>query len=221
MTWTLGLGLSCLLGLVIGFAVRPYIISNVSSSQLVKMLHGERVKLLTHSATELCRQKRPNSCRCKETWKHCLTSLGKLAPMLFYGAKSAIASCSCSSVYTILVRFWRLSLSHFVCLSRIRINIVAPRPHLESVSLLDLDACNSGEVTKPGKYYDQLKDLMSFDEDSTKGFFNRGNDSIGRRNVCHEGDLLVKANMGIVEPPNDNVLHPDSSVCNMGIVKRR
>lgn len=217
MSWTLGLGLSCLLGIVIGFAVRPFIISNVSSSQLVTMLHGERVKLLTHSPAELCRQKGPNSCHCKQTWKHCLTSLGKLVRMLFYGAKSAIASCSCSSVYTILVRFWRLSLSHFVCLSRIRINIVAPRPHLESVSLLDLDACNSGEVTKPGKYYDQLKDLMSFDEDSTM----KVNDSIGRRNVCHEGDLLVKANMGFVEPPKDNILHPNSSVCSMGIVKRR
>ncbi|WVZ22881.1 hypothetical protein V8G54_001425 [Vigna mungo] len=189
MSWTLGLGLSCLLGIVIGFSVRPFIISN----------------------------KGPNSCHCKETWKHCLTSLGKLVPMLFYGAKSAIVSCSCSSVYTILVRFWRLSLSHFVCLSRIRINIVTPRPHLESVSLLDLDACNSGEITKPGKYYDQLKDLMSFDEDSTM----KVNDSIGRRNVCHEGELLVKANMGFVEPPKDNILHPNSSVCNMGIVKRR
>ncbi|XP_047162533.1 uncharacterized protein LOC124832382 [Vigna umbellata] len=194
MTWTLGLGLSCLLGIVIGFAVRPYIISN----------------------------KGPNSCHCKETWKHCLTSLGKLVPMLFYGAKSAIASCSCSSVYTILVRFWRLNLSYFVCLSRIRINIVAPRPHLESVSLLDLDACNSGEVTKPGKYYDdQLKDLICFDEDSTKASSIKGNDSIGRRNMCHEGDLLVKANMGFLEPLKDNILHPDSSVCNTGIVKRR
>jgi len=213
MTWTLGLGLSCILGLVIGFAVRPYIISNVSSSQLVKILHGERVQLLTHSPTELCRQKGPNPCHCKGTWKHCLTSLGKLTPMLFCGAKSAIASCSFSFVYTILVRFWRLSLSHFVCLSRIRIKVVSPRPHLEFVSLLDLDACNSGEVTKPGKYYDQLKDLMSFDEDSTKASFNKGNDSIGRRNVCHD--------MGFVEPPKDNILHPESSGCNMGIVKRR
>ncbi|CAJ1940071.1 unnamed protein product [Sphenostylis stenocarpa] len=106
-------------------------------------------------------------------------------------------------------------------MSRIRINIVTPRPHLESVSLLDLDAYNSGEVTNPGKYYDQLKDLMSFDEDSTKTSFNEGNDSIGRRNVCHEGDLLMKANMGFVEPPKDNILHPESSVCNVGIVKRR
>jgi len=98
-------------------------------------------------------------------------------------------------------------------LSRIRIKVVSPRPHLEFVSLLDLDACNSGEVTKPGKYYDQLKDLMSFDEDSTKASFNKGNDSIGRRNVCHD--------MGFVEPPKDNILHPESSGCNMGIVKRR
>lgn len=42
MTWTLGLGLSCLLGLVIGIAVRPYIIPHVSSFQLVmKILYGK------------------------------------------------------------------------------------------------------------------------------------------------------------------------------------
>ncbi|CAJ1940069.1 unnamed protein product [Sphenostylis stenocarpa] len=33
MAWTLGLGLSCLLGLVIGFAVRPYITSNTERPQ--------------------------------------------------------------------------------------------------------------------------------------------------------------------------------------------
>ncbi|KAG4377504.1 hypothetical protein GLYMA_18G135751v4 [Glycine max] len=33
MTWTLGLGLSCLLGLVIGIAVRPYIIPNTERYQ--------------------------------------------------------------------------------------------------------------------------------------------------------------------------------------------
>lgn len=53
MTWTLGLGLSCLLGLVIGIVVRPYIIPNVSSSQLVKMIYC-RVKLLTPCPTENC-----------------------------------------------------------------------------------------------------------------------------------------------------------------------
>ncbi|RDX96495.1 hypothetical protein CR513_20831, partial [Mucuna pruriens] len=163
MTWTLGLGLSCLLGIVIGIAVRPYIIPNRGS----------------------------NPCQFTATWKHCLTSLGKLPRTLFCGAKSVIASCSCSSVCTILMRFGRLCKSNLVCLFRIRINIVSPRPHLESVSLLDLDAHNSGEVTRPGKYYDQLKDLMSFDEDSNKA------------------------------TPKDNILHQESSVCNFGIVKRR
>lgn len=107
-------------------------------------------------------------------------------------------------------------------MSRIRISIVASRPHLESVSLLDLDAYNSGEVTKSSKYHDQLKDLMSFDEDSTKATFNKGNDSIGRRNVCHEGGVMIKSNMGFVEPPKgNNILHQESCVSNLGVVKRR
>ncbi|TKY58623.1 hypothetical protein E2542_SST15691 [Spatholobus suberectus] len=222
LTWTLALGLSCVVGLVIGFVVRPYILPNVSSSQLlVKILYCLRVKLLTPCPTELCRQKGSNHCHFIETWKHCLTSLGKLLPILFFGAKSAIASRICSSVCTVLMRLGRLCLCHLDCMFRIRVNIVSSRPHLESVSLLDLDACNSGEVSKPSNYHDQLKDLMSFDEDSTNATFNKGNDSIGRRNVCHDGDVMIKANMGFVEPPKDNILHQESSVCNLGVVKRR
>ncbi|KAG5094580.1 hypothetical protein JHK84_050168 [Glycine max] len=175
MTWTLGLGLSCLLGLVIGIAVRPYIIPNTERYQSLP-LHRDMEALPNQSG---------------EASYRCCSSAPK-AQLL-----AAVAPL-------------------------IRINIVTPRPHLESVSLLDLDVCNSGEVTKPGKYYDQLKDLMSFDEDSTNGkaTFNKGNDSLGRRNVCHEGDLfMIRANMGFVEPPIDNILHQESSVCNLGIVK--
>ncbi|XP_061371409.1 uncharacterized protein LOC133313994 [Gastrolobium bilobum] len=182
MIWTLGLGLSCLLGLVIGIAIRPYIFRHKGSSPYHFI----------------------------ETWKHCLTSLGKLALTLYCGIKSAIASCSCSYVYTTLMRLWRLCLSHLVLM--FRINIVSPRPHLKSVSLLDLDACNSGEITKSGKYYDQLKDLMSFDEhlvDSTNTTFNHG------------ADVMIQSNTGFVEAHKDNNLHQGSSVCNLGIVKRR
>ncbi|KAK7361929.1 hypothetical protein VNO77_04023 [Canavalia gladiata] len=159
MTWTLGLGLSCLLGLVIGIAVRPYIIPN----------------------------KGTNPCHFIETWKHYLTNLGKLLPTHFFVIKSAVASSGCSSVYTILMRLWSLCLSHLLLM--FRISIASPRPHLESVSLLDLDACNSGEVTKSSKYHDQLKDLMSFDEDlmdPSKVIFNQGYfDSKGRSAVCN------------------------------------
>lgn len=105
-------------------------------------------------------------------------------------------------------------------MSRIRIKLVSPRPHLESVSLLDLDAYNSGEVAKASKYHDQSKDLMSFDEDSTKEKFNKEYDSTGR-NLWHKGDVMIKSNMCVVDPPTDNILHQESSVSNLGIVKRR
>lgn len=97
-----------------------------------------------------------------------------------------------------------------------RIIIFPPRPHLESVSLIDLDAYNCGEVSKSSKYYDQLKDLMSFDED-----FSHGNVTSGKRAVCHGADVMRQPNMGCVEAPKDNILHQESSVCSLGIVKRR
>lgn len=88
------------------------------------------------------------------------------------------------------------------------IDFVSPRrPHLESVSLLDLDAYNSGEISKSSKYFDQLKDLMSFDEhlmDSTKEALNQGKGASVR-----------------IRPKDSNILHQESSVSNLGIVKRR
>ncbi|KAK7317601.1 hypothetical protein RJT34_01974 [Clitoria ternatea] len=187
MTWTLGLGLSCLLGIVIGIVVRPYVIPNIGS----------------------------NPCHFITTWKHCPTHLGRITPTLFFGVKSAVASCSFSSVHTILMKLLRLILSYLLLI----INIVSPRPHLESVSLLDFDAYNSGEVTKSSsKYPDQLKDLLIFDEDlvdSTKT-------TRERRDGSHEAaGIMIKANMGFVEAPKDSILHQELSVCNLGIVKRR
>ena len=41
--------------------------------------------------------------------------------------------------------------------------------------------------------------------------------------MCYEGDVMMKANMGFVETPkdNNNIVRQESSVCKMGIVKRR
>ncbi|XP_041011981.1 uncharacterized protein LOC121255631 isoform X2 [Juglans microcarpa x Juglans regia] len=63
-TWLLGLGLSCLLGLIVGIAVRPYIIPS----------EGSRPLLLS------------------ETWKHRLILLGKPVLILCFDIKSAAAS---------------------------------------------------------------------------------------------------------------------------------
>ncbi|KAG6654463.1 uncharacterized protein LOC122311273 isoform X2 [Carya illinoinensis] len=63
-TWLLGLGLSCLLGLIVGIAVRPYIIPS----------EGSRPLLFS------------------ETWKHRLILLGKPVLILCFDIKSAAAS---------------------------------------------------------------------------------------------------------------------------------
>ncbi|CAJ2645010.1 hypothetical protein L195_g006930 [Trifolium pratense] len=170
MTWTLGLGLSCILGLIIGIVVRPYIIPHE---------HTSRYHFIA-------------------TWKHCQTSPGKIVLTVYSGLKSAVASCSCSSIFALALRLWKLSLSLLVLM--FNIDFVSPRrPHLESVSLLDLDAYNSGEISKSSKYFDQLKDLMNFDEDLVDS---------------------TKDNKGRKAPKGGNILHQDSSVSNLGIVKR-
>jgi hypothetical protein len=199
MTWTLGLGLSCILGLVIGIVIRPYIIPHVSSFQLfVKILYG-KVFTYTPNLTELCRQERTSRYHFIGTWKHCQTNLGKLVPMLYSGIKSVVASCSFSSIFALALRLWKLSLSLLVLM--FNIDFVSPRrPHLESVSLLDLDAYNSGEISKSSKYFDQLKDLMNFDEDLMDS---------------------TKHNRSRKKPKDGKTLHQDSSVSNLGIVNRR
>uniref|UniRef100_A0A6M2F844 NHL repeat-containing protein n=1 Tax=Populus davidiana TaxID=266767 RepID=A0A6M2F844_9ROSI len=64
--WVLGLSLSCLLGIVIGIATRPYVIPHEGS----RPLHFSK------------------------TWKHCLINLASLVPMSCFDVRNAIASSS-------------------------------------------------------------------------------------------------------------------------------
>eukprot|EP00258_Populus_trichocarpa_P019291 XP_006384156.1 uncharacterized protein LOC7493556 isoform X1 [Populus trichocarpa] len=64
--WVLGLALSCLLGIVIGIATRPYVIPHEGS----RPLHFSK------------------------TWKHCLINLASLVPMSCFDVRNAIASSS-------------------------------------------------------------------------------------------------------------------------------
>ncbi|RYR65060.1 uncharacterized protein LOC107634713 [Arachis ipaensis] len=177
MIWTLGLGLSCLLGLVIGIAVG--------------------------------RQEGLNTCHFATTWKHCLTPLGNLVQILYSGNKSAAASNICS----FLIQLWKLILSYLLLF---RFILASRRPCLESVSLMDLDACNSGEVTKSSKYHDQLKELISFDEEligstSKRTFNNTRGKSVGILEYHGDDDVIMQANM----VPTGSILHQG------GVLKRR
>ncbi|XP_011007249.1 PREDICTED: uncharacterized protein LOC105112988 isoform X1 [Populus euphratica] len=64
--WVLGLALSCLLGIVMGIATRPYVIPHEGS----RPLHFSK------------------------TWKHCLINLASLVRMSCFGVRNAIASSS-------------------------------------------------------------------------------------------------------------------------------
>ncbi|XP_038712974.1 uncharacterized protein LOC120006921 isoform X2 [Tripterygium wilfordii] len=62
--WVLGLGLSCLFGILVGIVLRPYIIPSEGHSL----------------------------CSFSKTWKHCLISLERKLLTLFCGSRNAIAS---------------------------------------------------------------------------------------------------------------------------------
>ncbi|KAG9152040.1 hypothetical protein Leryth_002291 [Lithospermum erythrorhizon] len=76
--WILGLAISCILGIVIGFVMRPFVIPQ----------GGERLRLFS------------------ETWNHSLISLGRLPGMLCCDIKSAIVSSTFYSPLRNLLKFF-------------------------------------------------------------------------------------------------------------------
>ncbi|KAK2994495.1 hypothetical protein RJ640_029454, partial [Escallonia rubra] len=68
--WALGLGAACLLGLIVGFVIRPYLVPLGGYSDL----------------------------RLSETWRHRLISLERRIPMLCFEIKSAVVSSTCYSL---------------------------------------------------------------------------------------------------------------------------
>ncbi|XLU50953.1 hypothetical protein S245_045767 [Arachis hypogaea] len=157
----------------------------------------------------MCRQEGLNPCHFATTWKHCLTPLGNLVQILYSGNKSAAASNICS----FLIQLGKFIVSYLLLF---RFILASRRPRLESVSLMDLDACNSGEVTKSSKYHDQLKELISFDEEligstSKRTFNNTRGKSVGILEYHGDDDVIILANM----VPTGSILHQG------GVLKRR
>lgn len=140
------------------------------------------------------------------TWKHYLLKLGKEILMFCFAIKSAAVSSNSFSLYTLLKKLWRLSVSHLLLM--FRINKVAS-PTQESVPLIDLDSYSCDVVAKSNKYDDQLKELISFDEDATNKAFSEGY------------DYRRQAKIGLAEAAKDKILLQGLSECSYGLVKRR
>ncbi|KAL8035761.1 hypothetical protein ABFX02_12G117700 [Erythranthe guttata] len=167
--WLLGLGLSCLLSLILGFVIRPYVIPYGGSDP-------------RHSSS----------------WTQCLMSLEKQTLMLCSGIRSVLAkSTVCTfSKYIVLLSLSQLSLMFRplmvksrsttscaksvslldmdeVCSGSGNSNIIPPlmvesrcTSCAKSVSLLDLAEVNSGSgnsnIGISSEIDDQLKDMISF-----------------------------------------------------------
>ncbi|KAJ7943614.1 NHL domain-containing protein [Quillaja saponaria] len=195
--WALGLGLSCLAGVVIGIAVRPYIISHEGS----RTLH------------------------LSETWKHCLISLGKQVLILCSGIKSAVASGS--SVYALLMRVLRLGLSHLLLMFRINnISSQTPHKEPVSLLDLDVcSSYEVIKPSKYADQLSDLitsgKDLSYVTDQTTTELY----DSQERSSVfpdCHGVDHMIQGNIAsFAEAAKDVSLDYGCLASNSGLVKRK
>ncbi|KAG6777384.1 hypothetical protein POTOM_017205 [Populus tomentosa] len=152
--WVLGLALSCLLGIVIGIATRPYVIPHVISYFCSYCVLQDQ-STWTAFLTQLCRQEGSRPLHFSKTWKHCLINLASLVPMSCFDVRNAIAS---SSLYMLSKRLLRLSLSHLSLM--FQINTVGPKvSNKDFISLMDSDI-NNPVVGKSQTFADQLKDMI-------------------------------------------------------------
>lgn len=221
--WALGLGLSCLLGLLIGFVIRPYVTKRVSIS-LSFILQSDIVGLPNHCLTEISRQGGLILPPYNKTWKYCLISLGRQALKLCLDTRNAVVR---STVYVCLRRLIFLSLRTLSLMFRIK-TVEPQTSRKKPVSLLDCDDLNKNDRER--LQVDQLKDLISFDEgivssdganmnSEQKDNANKITDVSTTSNDKVDG--LIQAHlMGFVEQPSKTSA-AEPLRCSMGLVKRK
>nr|GLL32748.1 uncharacterized protein LOC109171795 isoform X1 [Ipomoea trifida] len=137
--WFLGVGISCLIGLIIGFVLRPYVIPH----------GGSRHRWYNR------------------TWKRCQMSLGRPVLMLCFELRNAVVNSSSYSLLKQItyLTFSHLSL---IFTSMFFPRIVEPQKPLEKpVSLLDLDNLDSSEPTKKYPRIVEVKDVPLLELDDT------------------------------------------------------
>lgn len=233
-------GVSCLIGFVVGLALRPYIrifhvslfLCNLCDIFKEFRFMGKKM-MIFHKLSEiweLCRQKGKRVHRCNETWKHCLISLGKQVRTHFCAIRSVVADYYL--VRSLLRLFW-LCHSHLFLLFLFGTDYrVVPRvSSSESVSLLDANSVSSGseitEITKSSKYDDQLKDLMSFDgslELCYQKLEQKGEEENGERgfNGIIRIEEMIKTNvLHFKQAAKDRIIVDGSLLASSGLVKRR
>ncbi|KAL8534098.1 hypothetical protein ACS0TY_010204 [Phlomoides rotata] len=195
----LGLGLSCLLSLVVGFVIRPYI-----------MPYGG------------VKPHRPSW-----TWTHCRMNLGRQIMILCSDIKNGIVKSTIYSLFhqVILLSLSQLSLMFRPLLVESRSCTIRESP----VSLLDLDEVDTSSsgrsVVISPRVSNQLKDLLTFDGGSMLSV--NSNETVEQEDESYSSscdgksiDGMIQANLMKFEmqAPRCSQASPD---CSLGLVKRR
>ncbi|KAL3631044.1 hypothetical protein CASFOL_024028 [Castilleja foliolosa] len=211
--WLLGLGLSCLFGLIVGFVIRPYVLSH-----------------------EGLRPLWPNW-----TWTCCLTSLERQIVMLCSDIRSVIVKSTIYSLSRQIVILSISQLSLMFRPGMVRSRVTCEKT-VSLLDLDELCSSNSGSalgssssssssnniVVSP-KVTEELKDLLTFDGGSmlpmnAYGIVEQGKEkdvdvfSVGHNKI----DGMIMSNLMNFEDQDLKVGSFESVDCNFGgLVKRR
>ncbi|CAL5418963.1 unnamed protein product [Camellia sinensis] len=198
--WALGLGVSCLLGLIIGFAVRPYVTLHEGS----------------------------NPFRLNETWKHFLISQGRQALMLCFDFRSVLVSSTLYTLSRTIIMLSLSHL--FLMLGMNTVESQTPFEKKPVSLLDSEILGSEVITTKSQIFAEQLKDLITFDGEEklpnpADKTFKLGDDNEhGNDVLCDDHqriDNMIKDNIvGFVEQAKKIQLD-ESFVSSSGLVKRR
>ncbi|XWS68971.1 hypothetical protein CRYUN_Cryun04dG0139500 [Craigia yunnanensis] len=197
--WTLGLGLSCLLGLSVGILVRPYIIPRGGST-------------LTRSS---------------KIWKPCLINLGKQVVKLCFVIRSAVANFKLYTL--LLKLFWLClsHLSHMFTVNFVESNISrkVSVSLLDSDYSSDSEVKKSQIFADQLKDLICFDGNLEFPNASNE-IFKQGDGKQNESNVlpdCHGRiDSLIQGNvMGFANVAEETIAPVQSAVSSLCLVKRR
>lgn len=164
------------------------------------------------------------------TWKHFLTSVGRIVLIRCFAIRSAIVS---SALYVVVKRLIILGLSHVALMFKMKKEYwkKSLKPvSSKTVSLLDNDNLGSSDVTKSQRYADELKDLtldrglessyiMNKEAVEEEKCLNKGranvNNSLGNIERMIQGNLIGFAEQAKINSSADQV------VCSSLISRKR
>ncbi|XP_012092071.1 uncharacterized protein LOC105649868 isoform X1 [Jatropha curcas] len=205
--WVLGLILSCLLGIVIGFVTRPYITSHEGSRPLYS----------------------------SKTWKIRPIKLVKPILMLCFDIRSAVANTKLYELIRRLLWLSLSHLQLMLRINTVGLQTSSKGIDSQTlskgfVSLLDSDV-NSFEVKKPQLSGDELKDLISFSSpmqlpNSKNDIFKQEEHDQLKSDVLlgsqRRIDTMIQANIiGFAMVAEETTPLDESMIGSVGLVKRR